>query len=56
MSECLHFIETSQTVVVVHHTFVQLPFEHRSQATRCRCRGQCYVQRFKAFKANLPAQ
>ena len=29
----------SQTVVIVHHTFVQLPFEHRSKAIGHRCQG-----------------
>ena len=29
----------SQTVITVHRTFVQLPFEHRSKAIGRRCQG-----------------
>ena len=32
------FAETSQRIVAIHHTSVQLMFEHRSKAIDRRCR------------------
>ena len=31
------FAEMSQTIVIIHHTYVQLPFEHRSKAIDRQC-------------------
>ena len=31
------FAEISQTIVVTHHTYVHLPFEHRSKAIDRQC-------------------
>lgn len=37
----------SQTIVIVHHTFVELSFEHRSKVFGCQCQGW---ESFKAFE------
>ena len=50
--ECMNFLclisnvklLTFQMIVVVHHTYVQLPFKHRSKAIGHWCRGQCCVE------------
>ena len=31
MSICLNFIETSQTIIAVHHTSIQLSLGHRNK-------------------------
>ena len=41
---CLCFAETSEMIFTIHHTFVQLPFKHRSEAIGRRCPGQLSVQ------------
>ena len=37
LSQC--FVEMSQTIVAVRHTYVHFSFEHESEAIGRRCRG-----------------
>ena len=39
-----------QMIVAIHHTFVQLLFEHRSKASGRRCQGQCLCRASKPSK------
>ena len=44
MSVCLRCTETSQAIIVIHHTYVQLPFQHRNKVIGRGCRGQRCVE------------
>ena len=50
MAVCYRFTETSQMIVAIHHTFVQVPFEHQSKAIG-RDVEDNVVYNFKAFES-----